>query len=150
MVRLLLDLSTVSQIGAAAPEAKAPDANALRLPVNERGKAITDNPVADLAAEYKRASHIKEQKRRVRAKLGFAIEAQTELRAMRYARRGGTDLGTQEGRVKVARFARVHGSRRAAEAWCHNPQDPKSVASMQRNVQRYLLELIKLESKGRA
>jgi hypothetical protein len=47
--------------------------------------------------------------------------------------------------LTVARFAREHGTRRAAETYCQNPEDQRSVKSMQRNVQRYLVELGKVE-----
>jgi len=145
MVRLLLDLSTISQVKAAPTEMQAADANAVRLPVGPSGKALTEDPVGQLAGDYKRAGHIKDTDRRISTKFHVITQAQGEIRSCRHSRRHAPDLGTQDGRLTVARFAREHGTRRAAETYCHNPEDQRSVKSMQRNVQRYLVELGKVE-----
>lgn len=145
MVRLLLDLSTISQVKAAPTEMQAADANAVRLPVGPSGKALTEDPVRQLAGDYKRASQIKDADRRIGTKFYVITQAQGEIRSCRHSRRHAPDLGTQDGRLVVARFAREHGTRRAAETYCQNPEDQRSVKSMQRNVQRYLVELGKVE-----
>ena len=145
MVRLLLELATVSQVKAAPTDVQAADANALKLPVSARGKALTEDPVGQLAVDYKRAGQIRDVGKRLSTKVQIATRAQTELRNCRYARRHAPDLGTQDGRLAVARFAREHGTRRAAETYCQNPDDPRSVDSMQRNCRRYLAELKKIE-----
>jgi len=146
MVKFLLDLATISQVKAAPTEVQAADANAVRLPVSKSGKALTEDPVGQLALDYKRAGNIRDLKRRLSLKVQIATKAQTEIRSCRYSRRHAPDLGTQDGRLAVARFAREHGTRRAAETYCHNPDDPRSVKTMQRNVQRYILELDKVEA----
>ena len=145
MVRLLLELATVSQVKAAPTDVQAADANSLKLPVSARGKALTEDPVGQLAVDYKRAGQIRDVGKRLSTKVQIATRAQTELRNCRYARRHAPDLGTQDGRLAVARFAREHGTRRAAETYCQNPDDPRSVDSMQRNCRRYLAELKKIE-----
>ena len=145
MVRLLLDLATISQVKAAPTEVQAADANAVRLPVSKSGKALTEDPVGQLAEDYKRAGNIRDLKRRISTKVQIATKAQTEIRNCRYSRRHAPDLGTQEGRLAIARFAREHGTRRAAETYCQNPDDPRSVKVMQRNAQRYMVELAKVE-----
>jgi len=145
MVRLLLDLSTISQVKAAPTEMQAADANAVRLPVGPSGKALTEDPVGQLAGDYKRAGHIKDTDRRISTKFHVITQAQGEIRSCRHSRRHAPDLGTQDGRLTVARFAREHGTRRAAETYCQNPEDQRSVKSMQRNAQRYLVELGKVE-----
>lgn len=145
MVRLLLDLATISQVKAAPTEMQAADANAVRLPVGPSGKALTEDPVGQLAADYKRASHIKDTDRRISTKFHVITQAQGEIRSCRHSRRHAPDLGTQDGRLTVARFAREHGTRRAAETYCQNPEDQRSVDSMQRNCRRYLTELDKIE-----
>jgi hypothetical protein len=146
MVKFLLDLATISQVKAAPTEVQAADANAVRLPVSKSGKALTEDPVGQLALDYKRAGNIRDLKRRLSLKVQIATKAQTEIRSCRYSRRHAPDLGTQDGRLAVARFAREHGTRRAAETYCHNPDDPRSVKTMQRNVQRYMIELDKVEA----
>jgi hypothetical protein len=146
MVKFLLDLATISQVKAAPTEVQAADANAVRLPVSKSGKALTEDPVGQLAGDYKRAGNIRDLKRRLSLKVQIATRAQTEIRSCRYSRRHAPDLGTQDGRLAVARFAREHGTRRAAETYCHNPDDSRSVKAMQRNVQRYLIELAKVEA----
>jgi len=146
MVKFLLDLATISQVKAAPTEVQAADANAVRLPVSKSGKALTEDPVGQLALDYKRAGNIRDLKRRLSLKVQIATKAQTEIRSCRYSRRHAPDLGTQDGRLAVAKFAREHGTRRAAETYCHNPDDPRSVKTMQRNVQRYILELDKVEA----
>jgi hypothetical protein len=145
MVRVLLDLAMCSQVRAAGSEARAADSNALRLPVNAQGRGLTDDPVGDLAADYKRASLIRVKARRIRTKEQLLNEAEGELRSIRYARRHRPDVGTQEGRLAVARFAREHGTRRAAETYCQDPTDKRSVERMQRNARNYLVELKKVE-----
>jgi hypothetical protein len=144
MVRFLLQLSTISQVKAAPTELQAADSNAVRLPVSTSGRALTEDPVGQLAAEYKHASGIKDAKKRVSIKVQIATRAQTEIRSCKYSRRHAPDLGTQDGRLAVAAYALEHGTRRAAETYCRNPDDPRSVKSMQRNVQRYLVELKKV------
>lgn len=143
MVTLLLDLATCSQVRASGTERQPADANALRLPVNTKGKALGDDPVGDIAANYQRASKVRDARKRLALKLVLVKGAERELHATRYARRKAADLGTQEGRLAVARFAVEHGTRRAALAYALDPSDERSVASMQRNVRRYLVELRK-------
>ena len=145
MVRALLQLATCSQVKAAGTEARAADSNALRLPVSDKGRALTEDPVTNFAADYKRAALIREHTRRLRAKVRLVIEAEAEVRAVKYARRQRPDIGTQEGRLVVARYARKFGTRRAAEAFCQDPNDPKSVERMQRNARNYINELAKVE-----
>jgi len=146
MVRLLLDLSTISQVKAAPTEIQAADANAIRLPVSKTGKALTEDPVGQLAADYKHAAQIPFTAKRISVKVQIATRAQTELRMCRYSRRHAPDLGTQDGRLAVAEYALEHGTRRAAETYCQNPDDQRSVKQMQRNVQRYVVELQKIRS----
>jgi hypothetical protein len=145
MVRALLQLATCSQVKAAGTEARAADSNALRLPVNAKGRALTEDPVYGFAADYKRAALIRDKARRLRDKVRLVIEAEGEVRAVKYARVQRPDIGTQEGRLAVARYARKFGTRRAAEAFCQDPNDPKSVDRMQRNARNYLTELAKVE-----
>jgi hypothetical protein len=145
MVRLLLDLATISQVKAAPTEVQAADANAIRLPVSRSGRALTEDPVGQLAADYKQAGRVKDVAKRIGLKVQIATRAQTEIRSCRFSRRHAPDLGTQDGRLAVARYAREHGTRRAAETYCQNPDDPRSVDSMQRNCRRYLVELGKID-----
>lgn len=146
MVRLLLELATISQVKAAPTNVQAADANALRLPISAQGKALTEDPVGLLAADYKRAAHIADRGKRVSAKVHVATRAQVEIKACKFSRRSTPDLGTQDGRLMVARYAREHGTRRAAEAYCVDPSDSKSIKRMQRNIQRYLQELQRVEA----
>lgn len=145
MQTVLLNLATCSQVRGAAPEARAADSNALHLPVNAQGKALGEDPVGDLGREYAHANRIKGREKRIQIKHSLLERARRELKSTRYSRRKQEDLGTQEGRLNLARFARKMGSRKAAEAYCLDPTDPKSVKSMMRNIQRYLLELNKIE-----
>lgn len=147
MAFVLLDLSTVSQIRGTTTEMQAADANALRLPVSSNGKGLTEDPCGLLRADYTRAQGIGSENKRIVVKMSLLNQAKAELKHMRFARKGAIDLGTQDGRLEVARFALAHGSRRAAEAFCHDPEDDKSVKHMQRNVQRYMDELKRMGSK---
>lgn len=147
MVRLLLDLATISQVKAAPTEMQAADANALRLPVNAQGKGLTDDPVASLATDYKRAGRIPDQGKRHRLKLQLVRDASRELSGLRYSRKATPDLGTQDGRLHIARHAEKHGTRRAAEAYCSDPDDPKSVERMMRNIRNYRAELQKVNKR---
>ena len=147
MAFVLLDLSTVSQIRGTTTEMQAADANALRLPVSSNGKGLTEDPCGLLRADYTRAQGIGSENKRIVVKMSLLNQAKAELKHMRFARKGAIDLGTQDGRLEVARFALAHGSRRAAEAFCHDPEDDKSVKHMQRNVQRYMDELKRLGAK---
>jgi len=147
MVRVLLDLSTISQVKAAPTELQAADANAVRLPVGPTGRALTEDPVGQLSKDYKRASLVGDACKRLGLKLDLARQAQNELRSCRYARKSTPDLGTQEGRLAVARYAREHGATRAARAYAQNPEDVRSVESMRRAVYKHLDELAKHEGK---
>lgn len=147
MVRVLLELSTTSQVKAVSPETRGADANALRLPVNAQGKGLTDDPVASLATDYKRAGRIPDQGKRHRLKLQLVRDASRELSGLRYSRKATPDLGTQDGRLHIARHAEKHGTRRAAEAYCSDPDDPKSVERMMRNIRNYRAELQKVNKR---
>lgn len=145
MQRLVDELATCSQIRAASTSVQSADANALRLPVSESGRALTDDPVGQFQRDYNATNRIPELQRRVEAKTRIAVDAQLELKLNRRARRKAVDIELKEGRLKVARYALTHGTRSAAEAYCLDPQDPKSIKRMQRNVQNYIHELRKVE-----
>lgn len=143
--QLLLQLSTCSQVHAAGTTREAADANAVRMPVTESGKAITDDPVGNYSRDYENAERIVELKKRVHAKAQIVHDADLELRLTRRARRKAVDLGVQEGRLIVGRFAKTHGTRAAAIAFCLDPNDPKSVERMQRNARNYIAEVDRVE-----
>lgn len=145
MQRFVNELATCSQIRAASTSVQSADANALRLPVSESGRALTDDPVGQFQRDYNATNRIPELQRRVEAKTQIAVDAQLELKLNRRARRKAVDIELKEGRLKVARYALTHGTRSAAEAYCLDPQDPKSIKRMQRNVQNYIHELRKVE-----
>jgi len=138
------ELSTCSQVRSSAPSARAADSNGHGLPVSSQGNALGDDPVGDLSRKYRRADRIYDFERRVQQKYWLLKEAEFELSSTKWARRKASDLGGN-GRLEVAKFAREHGTRRAAEAYCLDPTDPKSVRNMMRNVQRYVIELDKIE-----
>ena len=141
----LTELSTCSQVRSSAPSARAADSNGHGLPVSSQGKALGDDPVGDFGREYRHADRIHDFERRVQTKHALLKAAELELTGTKWSRRKAPDLGLGDGRLEVARFAREHGTRRAAEAYCLDPTDPKSVRNMMRNVQRYVLDLAKIE-----
>lgn len=139
------ELSTCSQVRSSAPSARAADSNGHGLPVSSQGNALGDDPVGDLGRDYRRADRIYDFERRVQHKHSLLKAAELELTSTKWSRRKAPDLGLGDGRLEVAKFAREHGTRRAAEAYCFDPTDPKSVRNMMRNVQRYVIELDKIE-----
>lgn len=144
--RVAADLDMCSQVRAAGTTVQAADANALRLPVSESGKALTEDPAGAYRRDYAHASRIVGLERRVQAKTAIVAEAELEYKLIHRARRKPEDLGVEDGRLKVARYARTHGTRAAAIAFCLDPSDPKSVERMQRNARNYLKELAAKEA----
>lgn len=145
----MLTLATISQVKSTSTETQAPDSQAIRIPVSDEGKALTEDPAGDLTRQYEQANKIGQPVKRVTVKLGLVKRADQEITQCRYARKGHTDLGTQDGRLHLARFAITHGVTVAAIAHCIDPDSRKSVNSMRVQIHGYIRELKKYEAKWR-
>ena len=103
-----------------------------QLPVNDQGRARGDTALADLQARALKAGSIQ-------AKRAVLDAINAEVESVKVARRvGWADRGTLDGRLMIAKYARVHGRAAAGTAF--------DVTT--RTVTKYLAELKQQEAKA--